>query len=65
MSGDEGVKSLFVLAAWGPTIPNRDVLMITVVSGPNRSRPEIDAMTNFLRAFQSLQRVANGLSPLE
>jgi len=39
--------------------------MITVVSSLSKTRAEVDAMTDFLRALQGLQRAANGLPPLD
>lgn len=63
--GDDGVSSTVVLTAWGPTSQNaREVLMITVVTGPNRTAAEVDQMLSFLRELQNLQRVANDLPPL-
>jgi hypothetical protein len=59
------VKSVVVLTAWGPSANNRDILMITVVSSLSKTRAEVDAMTDFLRALQGLQRAANGLPPLD
>jgi len=60
MSVEKGVKGTVVFTAHGPTGQNgRDLLMITVVTGPNRSQIEIDLLLELLRSLQRLRSFLN------
>jgi hypothetical protein len=62
MPGVEGVNSTYLLTAWGPVghpKGGREVLMITVVTGPNRTEAETNAYSTFLEALRVFTELLN------